>query len=184
MKMKVFMVGMLFTFVLTACGLGENENHQKMGHNSEDMIHNGSPEVPEALEVAINPKYPLGSTAFSKADHMGGMMENVEVTITGAFDTTAYATSYISSTTKERVKEHKWIVHEEIVDARETPYEKGEVVFTTAQHMKGMNDTEHTIDFSVKTIVYMVDFVSTDGQKVTNHKWVTEEELVPIEKSN
>ncbi|WP_113968852.1 DUF1541 domain-containing protein [Rossellomorea aquimaris] len=40
---------------------------------------------------------------------MGDMLENVEVTIVGAFDTTAYATPY-TDPLGELVKEHKWII--------------------------------------------------------------------------
>ncbi|MYL58498.1 DUF1541 domain-containing protein, partial [Virgibacillus halodenitrificans] len=38
------------------------------------------------------------------------------------------------------------------------------------------------IDSAQKTTVYMVDYVpTTGGKKVTNHKWVTESELAPIQ---
>jgi hypothetical protein len=190
MNYKILSVVLLATLFLTGCLFGVQEekrtdeteevNHESMGHRHEDMEHNGSPEVPESLEVAKNPKYPVGTKAISIADHMDGMMENVEVTIRGAFDSTVYATTYRSAINGELVEEHKWIIHEEIVDAKEGVYEKGEVVYTTAEHMKGMQDTAHTIDFSEKAIVYMVDFVSTDGQEVSYHKWVIEDELLPI----
>lgn len=43
--------------------------------------------------------------------------------------------------------------------------------------MTGMNGTTATIDFAEETTVYMVDFTLESGEDVTNHKWVTEEEL-------
>ncbi|WP_369404896.1 DUF1541 domain-containing protein [Piscibacillus salipiscarius] len=43
-----------------------------------------------------------------------------------------------------------------------------------------MNDAVHTIDYSTPTTVYMVDFELPNGTKVTNHKWVVEEELEPL----
>ncbi|WP_143001443.1 DUF1541 domain-containing protein [Tenuibacillus multivorans] len=42
-----------------------------------------------------------------------------------------------------------------------------------------MRDAVHTIDYSLLTIVYMVDFKLPNGREVTNHKWVVKEELKP-----
>ncbi|SER17627.1 DUF1541 domain-containing protein [Piscibacillus halophilus] len=69
------------------------------------------------------------------------------------------------------------MVHEELVDVTADPLDDGAEVLTHAQHMKGMNDAIHTIDYSIPTTVYMVDFELPNGLKVTNHKWVVEEEL-------
>lgn len=44
--------------------------------------------------------------------------------------------------------------------------------------MKGMDGATATIDSAEKTTVYMIDYVpTTGGEKMTNHKWVTENEL-------
>jgi hypothetical protein len=44
--------------------------------------------------------------------------------------------------------------------------------------MEGMNGATATIDTAEQTTVYRVDFKPTDvGEKVTNHKWLTESEL-------
>ena len=40
-----------------------------------------------------------------------------------------------------------------------------------------MGGTTATIDSVEETTVYMVDFTLESGEEVTNHKWVTEEEL-------
>lgn len=168
----------------------EKENHDHMGHGDahhghgmdhSDMVMEGSAEVPENLKVAENPKFPVGSKAISLADHMGGMMDDVEVTIVGAFETTAYATTYTSTTNGQLVEDHKWIVHEEFVDVGEGVLEPGTKVSTTAEHMHGMKDAVQTIDFYEKNTVYMVDFVTPQGQVVKNHKWVTEGELKPLQ---
>lgn len=46
--------------------------------------------------------------------------------------------------------------------------------------MEGMENATVLIDEAVQTTVYMVDYTSTtNGEAVTNHKWVTEEELSP-----
>lgn len=50
-----------------------------------------------------------------------------------------------------------------------------------ADHMEGMNGATAVIDSAEQTTVYMVDFTSTSGEEVKNHKWVTESELSPVQ---
>ncbi len=98
-------------------------------------------------------------------------MKDAEATIAGAFDTTVYTVSYTPTTGGERVTDHKWVIHEEIKDAGDTPYKVGDEVVPEADHMKGGTAT---IDSAQQTTVYMVNFTPTDGSEpVTNHKWVT-----------
>lgn len=105
-------------------------------------------------------------------------MKGAEATIVGAYDTTVYTISYDPTTGGERVTNHKWIIHEEINDASETPYKPGDEVVVEADHMEGMKGATAVIDSAEQTTVYIVDFTpSTGGEKVTNHKWVTESEL-------
>jgi hypothetical protein len=157
----------------------EKEQAHEMGH-----IHqfNGSAEVPEALETKAvkNPKYPVGSKAISKAKHMGEMMYDVEVTIVAAYKTTAYETTFVMPDGM-KMEKHRWIVHEEFINPGTEPIATGTKVKTIADHMEGMKDSMQTIDSSVETTVYMVNFETVDGHKVKNHKWVSEEELAPIE---
>ena len=134
----------------------------------------------ENLETDKAPAFPVGSKAISKADHMDGMMKDVEVTIAGAFKTTAYVTTYTSSESGETVKDHKWIVHEEFIDPGKEILDPGSTIVTTADHMKGMRNSLQTIESSTTTTVYMVNFTTPEGKKVTNHKWVAEEELLPL----
>lgn len=144
---------------------------------SMDMNHSGSGEVPEGLKASENPTFEVGSQVIIKVDHMEGMKE-AEATIVGAFDTTAYIVSYTSTTGGERVTNHKWVIHEEIKDAGAETFETGSEVIIEADHMEGMDGATAEIDSSEKTVVYMVDYTSTTGgEKVTNHKWVTESEL-------
>lgn len=50
--------------------------------------------------------------------------------------------------------------------------------------MKGLKGEKATIDFGKKTTVYMIDYTpTTGGERVTNHKWVTEAELSPFDKN-
>lgn len=156
----------------------EKEKTHEMGH-----MHNfiGSAEVPEALETkaVMNPKYAIGSKAISKAKHMGEMMYNVEVTIVAAYKTAAYETSFVIPD-GTKMEKHRWIVHEEFVNPGIEPIAPGTQIKTIADHMEGMKDSKQTIDSSIETTVYMVNFESLDGHKVKNHKWVSEEELAPI----
>ena len=60
----------------------------------------------------------------------------------------------------------------------ESALEPGTEVVINADHMEGMKGATAVIDSSEKTTVYLIDYTPTDGSdKVTNHKWVTEEEL-------
>ena len=153
------------------------ENREEMNHRNMDM--SGSGEVPEGLKEVENPKYPVGSKAIIEFDHMKGM-NGAEATIVGAYDTTVYTVSYTPTTGGERVKDHEWIIHEELMDPGAEPLEPGAEAKTEAAHMEGMAGTTLVIDSTEQTTVYMVDFTTTDGEKVTNHKWVTESELLPV----
>jgi Protein of unknown function (DUF1541) len=153
-------------------------NTEEMDHSNMDMSSSG--EVPEGLKEAENPKYPVGSKAIIQSDHMKGM-KSAEATIVGAYDTTVYTVSYTPTTGGERVEDHEWIIHEELMDPGAEPLEPGAKAKTEAVHMEGMAGAPLEIDSAEQTTVYMVDFTTTDGEKVTNHKWVTESELLPVE---
>lgn len=188
----IFLLTVITVLFLAACS-NDNNEHSKMnngekteqdqqtnsnGHKGhEGMNHSGSAEVPEGLKEAENPTYKIGSKAIINADHMEGM-NGAEATIVGAYDTTVYTISYTPTTGGEKVTNHKWIIHEEIKDASDSPYKPGDEVVVEADHMTGMKGTKAVIDSAQHTTVYMVDYTpTTGGEKVTNHKWVTESEL-------
>lgn len=151
------------------------EQNTEMDHST--MNHSSSGDVPETLKNAENPRFPVGSTAIITDGHMDGM-KGAEATIVGAYDTTAYIISYEPTTGGDRVEKHKWVIHEELIDAGDAPLSPGTEVTTDASHMEGMENTKVIIDEAVKTTVYMIDYVSTTGgEAVKNHKWVTESEL-------
>ncbi len=159
----------------------EEESNSMEGMDHSGMNHSSSGEVPEGLAEAENPTYPVGSKATINADHMGGM-DGALATITGAFDTTAYMVSYSPTTGGEPVEDHKWVIHEELVDAGEEPFKSEDEVVLNADHMEGMNGATATIDSAEQTTVYMVSYTDTEtNQEVTHHKWVTESELSPAE---
>jgi hypothetical protein len=155
------------------------EDMEGMDHSNMDMSSSG--EVPEGLKTAENPTYPVGGKAIIQDAHMEGM-KGAEATIVGAYDTTVYTISYTPTTGGERVENHKWVIHEELIDAGDAPLEPGTEVKTEASHMEGMEGATVEIDSAEQTTVYMVDFTATTGgEEVKNHKWVTESELSPAE---
>ncbi len=146
-----------------------------------DMDHSSSGKVPEGLANAEDPTYPVGSKAVIQANHMGGM-DGAIATIHGAYDTTVYIVTYTPTSGEEKVEDHKWVIHEEIENAKEQPNEQGEEVVLEADHMEGMEGATATIDSAKSTTVYMISYTDTEtGEKVENHKWVTENELTPFE---
>ncbi|MBP2256901.1 DUF1541 domain-containing protein [Virgibacillus dakarensis] len=156
-----------------------NEDMEGMDHSG--MNHSSTGEIPEGLQEADNPSYEVGSQAIIESDHMPGM-NGAEATIVGAYDTTVYTVSYTPTTGGEPVENHKWVIHEEIEEAGDEPFEPGTEVTLNADHMEGMNGATAVIDSAEETTVYMVDFIATDsGEEVKNHKWVTESELSPVE---
>ena len=202
MAIKKLLIGfffVIFILALAAC-TGNNEetnpdespntemepetNDENMETESDphvNMDHSSSGEVPDDLATAKNPTYPLGSKAVIHADHMGGMNGAI-ATIDGAYDTTVYTVSYTPTTGGEMVENHKWVIHEEIENAEEQPYEQGDEVVLEADHMEGMKGAKATIDSAEDTTVYMVSYTNTEtGEEVSYHKWVTEDELSPVE---
>jgi hypothetical protein len=191
MKQNKWLIGIItltLMLALSACAGNQkssdknsNMDHKnmKMDQSNMDMgdMHSGSSTVPKGLKVAENPTYKVGSQATIKANHMEGM-DGAEATIVGAYDTTAYAVTYTPTTGGATVKNHKWVIHEEIKDVGSEPLKPGTEVTLEANHMEGMKGAKGTIDSAEHTTVYMVDYTpTTGGEKVKNHKWVTESEL-------
>ncbi|MEK3747472.1 YdhK family protein [Paenibacillus sp. FSL E2-8871] len=176
MKKQLYLFIIAAALTLSACG-NENSYGNKI---MEDTSHSNSSNVSENLKVAENPTFKIGSKAIIQADHMEGM-KGATATIVGAFDTTAYIVSYRPTTGGFPVTNHKWIIHEEIKKAADKPYESGSEVIMEADHMKDMKGATAQINAAEHTTVYMIDYTpTTGGNKVKNHKWVTEDELSAI----
>lgn len=152
----------------------QTEDSSETDHSS--MNHSGSGEVPEGLKEAENPTFPVGSQVTILTDHVGGM-KGAEATITGAYETAVYMVSYTPTNGGEPVLNHKWVIHEELEGVGKESLKPGAEVTLHANHMEGMMGATATIDSVEETTVYMVDFTSATGEKVTNHKWVTESEV-------
>ena len=67
-----------------------------------------------------------------------------------------------------------------IEEADDPAYPVGTEVTLTADHMPGMKGAEATVTGAFDTTAYQVDYTPTDGgEKVTDHKWVVEDEVRP-----
>lgn len=200
-KLMMGILSLLTALILSACNTGDDTQQDQMDtedmptdsmdqdgdHMDEDdmgeddghmdMDHSGSGEVPDGLQEAADPAFEVGSQVKIEADHMDGM-NGAEATIVGAYDTTVYAISYTPTTGGNPVSNHKWVIHEELENPGSEPLEAGDEVIVAADHMTGMDGATVTIDSAEETTVYMIDFMPLDGgDRVTNHKWVTEDEL-------
>ncbi|MFY9902630.1 MAG: YdhK family protein [Trichococcus sp.] len=146
-----------------------------------DMVHDDSGVIPEGLMEAGNPTYKIGDSVIIQAGHMEGM-EDAEAKIIGAFDTIVYEVSYDPTNGDPRVENHQWVIQEEIMDAGTEPFTIGSEVMLEADHTEGMSGATATIDAAETTTVYMVDYIDTvTKETIKNHKWVTEQELAPVE---
>ena len=153
---------------------GQDHGDDNAHHHPAD----GGP-PPAGIAEAETPTYPVGTEVTLTADHMPGM-NGAPATISGAFATTTYSVSYTPTDGGEPVTDHRWVVHEELVDPGQAPLADGTEVILDAEHMPGMQGAEATIDYSTQETVYMVD-LDTEEMTMTNHKWVTESEIEPAE---
>lgn len=178
-RLVMVLLSITTALFLTACS-GEGEKSSTEDHNSHaNMDHSGSGELPEGLKEASDPTYKVGSKAIITDDHMPGM-DGAKAEIVGAYDTVVYSLSYDPTNGGDRVEQHKWVIHEELLDAGDEPLKPGDEVTINTDHMEGMKGAKAVIDSAAEMTVYMVDFMPTDGsEKVTNHQWVTEDELSP-----
>ncbi|ARD49659.1 YdhK family protein [Sporosarcina sp. P33] len=195
MKKSMLAIGTSLILVVGACGANtadeekpaEEQTPQEDVNTEEEspqadieMEHASDGEVPEGLQTAEDPAFPVGSKAVIETDHMPGM-KGAEATIVGAYDTVAYVITYTLADGGEKVKDHKWVVHEEIEGAGEEVFEDGAEVTVLADHMEGMKGAEAVIESSEDTTVYMIDYMpTTGGDEVKNHKWVVDSELSDI----
>jgi hypothetical protein len=164
-------------FILTSCNSGNDtsQDHSSMDHSS--MNHTGSSEVASQLKKATQPQFKIGSKAILIADHMAGM-KGATATIKDAYETYAYSVTYDPTNGGETVNNHKWVYQGEIENANDTPFKLGDQVVLEADHLEGMKGATAKIDSVELTILYMVDYEpTTGGEKVVDHKWVTENEL-------
>ena len=151
--------------VLSACSTGnEEEENSKDQKQEKHMNHKSESKAPDNMKSTDDSKYKKDDKITITADHMPGM-KNAKGTVKGAYKTYAYVVSYTPT-------------NEEVADAPENGFKKGDTVKLEADHMPGMKGAEAQIDDVEKTTVYMVDYKSTENDEmVKNHKWMTTDEL-------
>ncbi|HHU67378.1 YdhK family protein, partial [Corynebacterium sp.] len=168
MKRVIALTALTLTsaLALSACGEADNADTTETtvttaatsadeGHDGHDHPADGGT-PPAGIEQAADPTYPAGTEVLLTADHMPGM-EGAEATISGAFDTTTYSVSYTPTNGGAPVTDHRWVVHEELLDPGQAPLPDGAEVVLDAEHMSGMKGAQATIDYSTDETVYMVD---------------------------
>jgi hypothetical protein len=176
-KMIMGITSLILAFSLTACGNNTSKSNNSMNMSPSQMKDRANSNVPKGLKTAANPKYKVGSQVILHANHMPGM-NGAKATVKGAYDTIVYMVNYTPTTGGKMVKNHKWVVQEEIKGAGTKPFKPGSKVTLEANHMKGMKGATAEIVTVQNSTVYMVDYTpTTGGAKVKNHKWVTESEL-------
>lgn len=131
--------------------------------------------APAGMTAAKNPRFPVGTKVTLTTDHMPGM-KNAPATVVGAFTTNTYAVNYQPTTGGAMVKDHKWVVQQELKDAGTKRLANGTAITITADHMQGMKGATGTVASSTTQTVYMVDYTA-DGMTMKNHKWVVENEM-------
>ncbi|MFT8322081.1 MAG: YdhK family protein [Bacillus sp. (in: firmicutes)] len=172
-KLTAVIIFILLFVGITAC----TTTNKTKSDSSKEHIHTSTEDVPDGLMEAANPKYMDGSSVSIKANHMKGM-KGAKGTVLSSYNTTVYMVSYTPTTGGEKVRNHKWVVQEEMKNAGKTELASGTKVTLEADHMAGMKGATAKIESAEKATVYMVDYTpTTGGKKVTNHKWLTENEL-------
>ncbi len=130
------------------------------------------------LTPSVGPAYPVGTEIVLGTDHMTGM-QGAKGVVSGAYDTTLYAVDYTASDGMA-VKNHRWVIAEEIENGAVKTFAVGDTVTLGQGHMGSMGGAGQSavIVQVVEGPAYMVDYDPTDGSaRVTNHQWVAEFEL-------
>lgn len=185
----------IFILLLVACGENDEainsstsnpdveQQSNRVGAHQKTPLDNktstGTEKLTEIIKQEPNPKFPVGSKVMILANHINGM-KGAEGKIVGAYDTTAYEVKYLPTTGGKKVI-YKWLVDQELEGASGAPLEKGLNVVIRANHIDGMEGASGEIVQSNESTVYIVDFTTTNGEEVTDYKWLTEDELSTVE---
>ncbi|WP_100489396.1 YdhK family protein [Sporolactobacillus pectinivorans] len=187
MAIKKFCVSfflLVFVVALTGCSTsqGTNDSSSSMSHdmNRDHDQHamSSDRDVPQDLVATMNPEFKKGSKVTLKTDHMSGMM-NAKGTVAGVYTTNVYTVTYHPTNGGKVVRNHKWVIQQELQTHNKGLLKTGTKVNLNASHMPGMMGAEATIDSAKQTNIYMVNYTDTKtGKVIKSHKWVTEDELI------
>ncbi|OWA37045.1 hypothetical protein B9G55_02925 [Saccharibacillus sp. O16] len=185
-RLTLWMVLAACSLWIAGCGSAGNpkesaepssQAHTVDSEHSGHSEHGASGMMPKDLKEAVNPAYPVGTSVTLHTDHMPGM-NGASGTVTGAYDTIIYSVSYMPTNGGDPVDHHKWVIREELKSKDGSAPEVGDSALIEADHMEGMKGAEAKIDTAKQGVIYMVDYMPTEGgEMVQNHMWLTEEEL-------
>lgn len=175
---KVSFIIIASGLMLSACSNNhEGKEHANNQQHEDHMQRKDTQQLPDNMKQTKDGEFKKGDKVTITMGHMAGM-KNAKGTVKGAYKTHAYVVSYKPTNGKKEVENHKWVVNEELADAPQKGFEKGDTAKLKADHMPGMKGAKATIDNVKHTTVYIVDYKSTDnGKLVKNHKWMTADEL-------
>lgn len=131
--------------------------------------------APAGMVAAKDAKFKVGEKVQITADHNDGM-KGATGEVVGAYNTVVYEVNYTPVGGGKEVKNHKWVVQEELDAPAGTELKPGDTVTLKASHMDGMDGAKATIVSAKKEVAYMVNYTA-GGTHYTNHKWVTDDEL-------
>ncbi|MCO7124425.1 YdhK family protein [Sporolactobacillus shoreicorticis] len=182
LKKIISSAGLIILVLLTACGTtqnadsGHSSTHESSSHESMDHMESDDDQTLD-LQEANNPNYKKGSKITLLNGHMAGM-KNAKGTVEAVYTTHVYSVSYKPITGGKPVRNHKWVVQEELATKSNALLPKGTKVKLKAGHMEGMNGATATIDSGSKTNVYRVSYTDTNtGKLMKHHQWMREDEL-------
>ncbi|MFX3616313.1 MAG: YdhK family protein [Sporolactobacillus sp.] len=156
---------------------GSSSESIQGSHPMSSMAMDLGSSLPAGLEEAAHPKFPKGGKVILLADHMPGM-KSAKATIVGAYRTHVYSVTYKPVTGGKTIRNHKWVVQQELATQSKKLLPTGAKVKLNANHMQGMRGATGRIDTAQTTTVYIVNYKDTrTGKLVKDHRWVIESEL-------
>src|SRR5699024_148326 len=157
---KLFFMILGSLLILSACSNNDEKDKDTNDQKSEShMKHNDESKVPEDMKSTNEGEFKVGDKVTITAGHMPGM-KGAEATVKGAYKTYAYVVSYKHTNVNKKVNNQKYILKEEIKDARNDGCSYGDTVRLDASHLSGMKGATSSI-YRVKwTTVYVVDYKS------------------------
>ncbi|GHU63625.1 hypothetical protein FACS189418_7280 [Clostridia bacterium] len=192
MKKNIFTYGIVLSsalIVLTACSSGSDTTTTttsstttsttttattSISTSSTSTHGEHSGEIPNGMQNAANPAFPVGSTISVTADHVNGG-KVTKATVVKAFDTTALQVNYTPTDGGSPVIDHKWVVLEELKN-QTAPPKVGDTVTLEASHLPGMQGVEAEVTGLYEGVVYVIDFEDDHGMEMKNHLWISEDE--------
>jgi len=108
--------------------------------------------VPEGLEEGESPTYEVDSIAIIEDDHR--RCEGCRSNYSSCIRHYGIYCFVNSNNWGKQVENHKWVIHDEIKEAGDDPFQTGSEVVIEAGHMEGMKGANAQIDSGKDDCVY------------------------------